>query len=147
MVAPGTAASGRSGDAADNAVLDSAPLADAAVAAAEADPAAVATLRELCCDGASPEFLAHVLMRRCHGDLEVHTEYMHLLSLVTANSCICKRGVTSWCRMCAPQSGVEVHVLLHIGCCAAGAGMGRGAAPAAGGVALVPGRSRGCFGA
>ena len=74
MVAPGTAANGRSGNAADTAVQDSAPSADAAVGAAEADPAAVATLRELCCDGASPEFLAHVLMRRCHGDLEVHTQ-------------------------------------------------------------------------
>jgi hypothetical protein len=79
VVATGTAAGCRSGDAADSAVLDSAPSADAVVSAAEADSAAVATLRELCCDGASPEFLAHVLMRRCHGDLEVNIQEFYLL--------------------------------------------------------------------
>jgi predicted trehalose synthase len=46
-------------------------VAGAANSAAEADPAALAMLRELCCNGASPDFLTHVLVRRCHGDLEV----------------------------------------------------------------------------
>ena len=74
----GTAATSTSGDAAET---EAAEVAGVAASSTEADPAAIAMLQELCCNGASSDFLAHVLMRRCHGDLEVsrHVGLRYLL--------------------------------------------------------------------
>jgi hypothetical protein len=54
-----------------------------------ADPQAIAALRDMCSGVASAEFLAHILVRACSGDVEVRAP----ASRVT---CVCCKADAPW---------------------------------------------------